>query len=149
MSHSIKHPALPSTGALLGIDPGEKRVGLAVCDPTQMVARPLETQSRQWKKLRATLAALIAEHQVAGIIIGLALREDGSKGKQAQRSETLAFHLRQEWPELPIAMSDERWSSTQADRALANVDRTERDRGRDAAAAAVILQAYLDSRPRQ
>jgi putative Holliday junction resolvase len=131
---------------LLGVDPGEKRVGLALSDPRQVVSRPLETVSRRWDSLRARLDAVIVEHGVVGIVVGLPLREDGTRGKQAQRSETLAFLIEKEWPEIPVTLCDERWSSDEADARLAAANQTERAAGRDAAAAAIVLQSHLDSR---
>ncbi len=138
--------ALPREGALLAVDPGSRRVGVAVCDAGQLVARPLLTSPRALRRLLPALEELIAEHGVVGIVMGHPLREDGSPGREAQRAETLAFHLRRRWPAIPVALWDERWSSTAADAALSTAGEADRARGRDAAAAAVILQSYLDGR---
>jgi putative Holliday junction resolvase len=138
--------ALPREGVLLAIDPGEKRVGLALCDSRQVVARPLQTAPRALRQLLPLLERIIAEHAVAGIVMGLPLRERGARGREAQRAETLAHHLRARWPDLPLMLWDERWSSRVADERGRGAPRADRRLGRDALAAAVILQGYLDAR---
>jgi putative pre-16S rRNA nuclease len=142
-----KRDPLPREGVLLALDPGERRVGVAVCDATQTVARPLTTLERQpFRQLAHRLEELLAEHRAVGLVIGLPLLESGERGKQAQRAQSLAFQLRERWPDLPQALCDERWSSAEADEALERASRSEREAGRDAAAAAVILQSFLDAR---
>ncbi|MBN1476648.1 Holliday junction resolvase RuvX [Candidatus Sumerlaeota bacterium] len=142
-----KRNPLPREGTLLALDPGERRVGVAVCDATQAVARPLATlERRPLRRLLRDLDGLLDEHQVTGLVIGLPLLESGERGKQAQRAQSLAFQLRERWPDLPQELWDERWSSAEADEALEQASRPEREAGRDAAAAAVILQSYLDAR---
>jgi putative Holliday junction resolvase len=128
----------------MALDPGEKRVGLAVCDPLRVVARPLKTLPRKLRELIAAIQEQQHEREIVGLVVGHPLREDGSRGAQAQRAETLVFHLRQHLPDLPIALVDERWSSAAADEALATASAADQRAGRDAAAAAVILQSFLD-----
>jgi putative Holliday junction resolvase len=140
---------LPQTGVLLALDPGEKRVGVAVCDALQVVARPLTTLfAAKAGALLEALAPLIEEHEVRGLLVGHPLLEKGSRGTQAQRAETFAHQLRQRWPDTPVQLWDERWSSAEADERLREATRQAKSLGRDAAAAAVILQDYLDS-PRE
>lgn len=135
---------LPPAGALLALDPGEKRVGLAVCDPLRVVAQPLRTLQSNLSGLVAAIEEQRRVRGIVGLIVGHPLREDGSRGTQAQRAETLVYHLRQRIPDLPIALVDERWSSSAADEALASASKADQRAGRDAAAAAVILQSHLD-----
>jgi putative Holliday junction resolvase len=137
---------LPREGALLAIDPGERRVGLAVCDPRQVVARPLATAPRPLRLLIPMIEKMILENEVLGLIVGHPLREDGTRGKQAQRAETLAFHLRQRFPQIPLLLWDERHSTRVAGDRLLTAPRPDQSLGLDAAAAAVILQSFLDSR---
>lgn len=139
---------LPREGALLALDPGAKRVGVAVCDPTQLVARPLATAPRALKRLIPLLRGWVAEHAAVGLVVGLPLLESGARGQAAQSAEALALQLRRHLPDLPLTLWDERWSSAEADARRAVANRTERGLGRDAAAAAVILQGYLDGRGR-
>jgi putative Holliday junction resolvase len=141
-----EHSELPRQGALLGIDPGEVRVGLATCDARQVVARPLVIAPRKWSRLVAQLETLLQENEIVGMVVGHPVRESGALGHQSQQAETLAFLLRREWPELPVVLWDERWSSEEAEARLGVVPGTSHEGGLDAAAAAVILQAFLDSR---
>jgi putative Holliday junction resolvase len=139
-------PKLPSAGVLLAIDPGEKRVGIAVSDPTQTVARPVITltRGRRLGPLLDQIVALAKENSAVGMVVGLPLLESGERGRQAQRAETLVYHLRRRLRDLPIALRDERWTSARAEEAMEGATSTEREAGRDAAAAAVLLQGLLD-----
>jgi hypothetical protein len=77
---------------LLGLDPGEKNVGVAISDPGFTLASPLTTLKRgQLKKLATELAAIVAAEGIGGIVVGLALNMDGSDGPKAQAARQLAF----------------------------------------------------------
>jgi putative Holliday junction resolvase len=131
---------------LLGLDVGEKRVGVAICDETQTLARPLVTIKRASKKEDfATLATLCREHTIAKVIVGLPKTLRGEEGPQAQRVRRYANEL-QAALNLPIDFWDERYSSVDAQERLTSASRKARAKGDiDAAAAAIILQEYLDS----
>lgn len=131
----------------MGLDVGQRRIGLAICDPDGILATPYSAITR--KKLEddiATIMALVEQEDVARIVVGLPISLDGSLGPQAH--ETIAFcdALRAGSP-VPVETWDERYSTVEAEGHLRAAGVTpSRDRGRlDAAAAAVILQAYLDA----
>jgi putative pre-16S rRNA nuclease len=138
-------------GRVLSIDFGRKRVGIALSDPTGTLATPLETLTRRsgqrppWKKVEEIVRA----HEVRGLVMGLPLGLEGEETAWCeeirQAGDALATRLG-----LPIDYVDERFSSVQAERAIRaqGLRKSERSRkGRvDAAAAAVILQGWLDRR---
>ncbi len=134
-------------GRLLALDLGEKRVGVALCDETQTLARPLLTLQRASKKEDfAKILALCREHRIEKVIVGLPRTLRGEEGPQAQRVRRYALEL-QAALHLPIDFWDERYSSVDAQERLASTSRKPRATGAiDSAAAAVILQDYLDAR---
>ena len=131
---------------LLGVDYGEKRTGVAVCDPMGILASPVTViHETGRKKLAAALSALAEEKRAERIILGLPLRTDGSKGDKALACEAFANILRAQTG-LPVELWDERFSSTMAHQSLgaANVKAKDRRNVVDAVAAVIILQSYLD-----
>lgn len=132
-------------GRLLALDVGEKRVGVALCDETRTLARPLLTLSRASKKEDFTrLAALCREHAIERVIVGLPKTLRGEEGPQAQRVRRYAIEL-QAALNLPIDFWDERFSSVDAQERLTSSSGKARAKGDiDSAAAAIILQEYLN-----
>lgn len=132
-------------GRLLALDVGEKRVGVALCDETQTLARPLFTLKRTSKKEDfARLAALCREQQIEKIIIGLPKTLRNEEGPQAQRVRRYAGEL-QTVLNLPIEFWDERFSTVEAHDVMVTAGRKRSGKGEiDAIAATVILQDYLD-----
>lgn len=135
---------------MLGIDAGERRVGLALSDESRLLASPLIVLDRR-RGLAGVLdaiASLAAREAVRQVVVGLPLNADGSAGPQAQRAERFAG-LVERATGLPVQMWDERLSTHQAEavlRAQGRSTRRARARGQiDAVAAAVILQNYLDA----
>jgi len=138
--------ALPQGGALIGLDLGTQTIGTAFCDAGWLFASLGKTLGRG--KLgadRELLAALIAERSVKGIVLGLPLNMDGSEGPRSQSSRAYARNLAVLG--LPVLLWDERWSTVGAERGLIDQDmsRAKRAQRIDSAAAAVILQAAIDS----
>ncbi|MEM1150800.1 MAG: Holliday junction resolvase RuvX [Pseudomonadota bacterium] len=138
---------LPSSGPLLGLDPGSKTIGLAACDAGRLIASPVETLSKG-RKLAPVLERLISIYDArnsAGLVIGLPLNMDGSEGPRAQSARALARNILKA-RDVPIALFDERLSSAQAERVMleADLSRARRAELIDASAAAVILQAAID-----
>jgi putative Holliday junction resolvase len=133
-------------GRLLALDVGEKRVGVALSDETRTLARPLLTLTRASKTEDFdALEALCREHAIEQVIVGLPKTLRGEEGPQAQRVRRYAIEL-QAALNLPIDFWDERYSSVDAQERLASSSRKPRAKGAiDAAAAAVILQDYLDA----
>jgi len=139
----------------LGIDLGRRRIGLAVSDATQTLARPLRTLERgpsdrlALQGVAAAVDELSAEPDgLALIVVGLPLRLDGSPSDETAHVQEMVTALRRR-VRVPVVLQDERLSSHEADSRLALRERDWRKRKArlDAAAAAVILQDYLDGRP--
>jgi putative Holliday junction resolvase len=135
---------------MLALDVGERRVGVALCDETRTLARPLLTLKRASKTEDfAKLAAVCREHAIEKVIVGLPRTLRGEEGPQARRVRRYAAEL-QAALNLPIDFWDERFSSVDAQERLASAGRKRARNLRpargeiDAAAAAIILQEYLD-----
>ena len=138
--------ALPEGGVLMGLDPGTKTIGLALCDAGWRFATPAKTViRRKFRDDKAEIAALVAARAVRGLVIGLPLNMDGSDSPRAQAARAMARNLAD--LALPILMWDERWSTVAATRAMIDQDmsRARRAERIDAHAAALILQGALDA----
>mgnify|MGYP002621912277 FL=1 len=138
--------ALPPKGALVGLDLGEKTIGVAVSDLRRGVATPLETIRRKKFTLDAArLLEIAAARGVAGIVLGLPLNMDGSEGPRCQTTRAFARNL-SGLSALPIGFWDERLSTVAAERALLEADTSRQKRALviDHVAAAYILQGFLD-----
>ncbi len=137
---------LPASGGLIGLDLGEKTVGLAVSDLRRSVATPLHTLRRvKFTVDAAAILALTQTRGTVGLLLGLPLNMDGSEGPRAQSTRAFARNMAMLTP-LPICYWDERLSTVAAERALLEAD-TSRKRRReviDAVAAGYILQGALD-----
>jgi len=138
---------LPDRGVLLGIDPGRKTIGVAASDPERILVTPVETLSRG-RKLAPTLTqlnALIESRGAVGLVIGLPLNMDGSRGPSAQAAFALAHEILAR-NDIPIAMMDERLTTAQVERAMIAADLTRKQRAQtvDAEAAALILRSALN-----
>ena len=131
---------------VLALDVGDRRIGLAISDPTGMLASPLGVVERGPSDLDDVLRVAL-DNGVMEIVIGLPLTLAGESRAQAGKVRGFVQELRSK-TDLPVTMVDERLSTVQAQRMLRESGSgRSRDRGRlDSAAAAVILQAYLDSR---
>ncbi len=137
---------LPLSGALIGLDLGDKTVGLAVSDLRRSVATPLHTLHRvKFTPDAAAILDLARNRSAVGLILGLPRNMDGSEGPRAQSTRAFARNLMALTP-LPLCFWDERLSTVAAERALLEAD-TSRKRRReviDAVAAGYILQGALD-----
>jgi len=137
---------LPDGGVLIGLDPGTRTIGLALCDAGWRFASPAHTLTRRkFRDDKAAIAALVAERSVRGMVIGLPLNMDGSDSPRAQAARAMARNLAD--LALPILMWDERWSTVAAERAMIAQDmsRARRAERIDAHAAALILQGAIDA----
>ena len=138
--------SLPAHGPLMGLDLGTKTIGVAVSDIQRVVATPVETVKRKKFSLDAArLLALVAERNIAGIVLGLPRNMDGSEGPRCQSTRAFARNLTQ-LTDLPITFWDERLSTVAAEKALLEADTTRKRRGQviDHVAAGYILQGALD-----
>ena len=133
---------------VLAIDHGTKRMGIALSDETATIAQPLEfIPAEPFTDFLARLKQLIIEKQVDQILVGMPRNMDGSYGPAALKVQEFVAVLK-ETTAVPIKTWDERLTSAQANRMLiqAEVRRDKRKQRVDAAAAAILLQSYLDSR---
>ena len=131
----------------LALDIGEKRIGVAVGDETGTLARPLTTIARASKRQDfERIAGLVAEQGAGRVIAGYPRSLSGDEGPQAQRVRRYVEALALTLP-VPVELWDERYTTVEAtDRLREAKRRRSRDRGQlDAAAAAIILQDYLDA----
>ena len=136
---------------VLGIDPGGKRVGIAVSDPTGTVAQPLTWIAAEPEEtLVDRLTRLASEQEAEELVVGLPWRMDGSQGPEAHSARQLASRLRRA-SGLPVTLVDERLTSVAAERALISTGQSRQHRKQlsDQVAAALILQGNLDSRARR
>lgn len=130
------------------MDPGSKRVGVAVSDPTETIAQPLSTIPAEPRATLATRLAGIANEQETGrIVVGLPRRMDGSEGPEAKAARELASELRRA-SRMQVELVDERLTTAQAERAMvaAGARRSRRRESIDQVAATLLLQSHLDSR---
>jgi putative Holliday junction resolvase len=131
----------------LGIDPGDRRVGLALSEPGLNVACPHKTiEHTGLKQAAARIAEEIRENEIQEVVIGLPLRTDGRPGEAARRARQLG-ELVQEMTGVKVVPWDERMTTAAAHRSLAaaGVRGKRRRKVVDQAAAALILQSYLDA----
>lgn len=138
--------ACPDMSALVGLDLGEKTVGVAVSDTFATVATPLETiRRRKFTLDAARLQEIIAERRIGGILLGLPRNMDGSEGPRCQSTRAFARNLAR-LSDLPIGFWDERLSTVAAEKALLEADTTRKRRAEviDHVAASYILQGALD-----
>jgi len=151
MTNTDENKVTPPTtfaGRILAIDFGLKRVGLAVSDPMQIIARGLETvQYQSRKELLRRLVESIRQNEIVSVVMGLPRHMDGSEGEMAKTVRDLMAELAKRIA-IPIVAWDERLSSVQAQRALREMGLSARNTKRgevDRMAAVFILQSYLDS----
>ena len=139
----------------LGVDYGQKRIGLALSDASGMLARPWKTIARVGnpsqvaRAIAGEVESLAAtDEAVSVIVLGLPRRLNGVPNEQTASVERIATHLRK-LVVTPLVLQDERLSSHEAEQLLAQRERDWRKRKQevDAMAAAIILQDYLDAHP--
>ena len=133
---------------ILGLDTGEKRIGVAVSDALGIIARGLFTLERETdEKVVERLKEIILEEEVTEIVVGLPLNMNGSTGPQAKSAIAFADNLREKL-KIPIKLWDERMSTVQVERIMiaGGASRKKRKKKIDKLAAQVILQSYLNSK---
>jgi putative Holliday junction resolvase len=132
----------------MGLDLGEKTIGVAMSDPLGITAQGVEVIRRTGKeKEREELARLIREYEVDEIVLGYPKNMNGTLGERAKLTEVFAEELRDGYL-LPVKLWDERLSTVGAQRALleADLSRAKRKKVIDKMAAVFILQGYLNSK---
>jgi putative Holliday junction resolvase len=134
-------------GRLLGVDYGTVRVGLAVSDPDRIIASPLATYTRRDPDAdSAYFRHIIANEQAVGLVVGLPMHTDGREGVKAKEAREFGAWLGQVTG-LPVEFADERFTTVFAESALWNAGLTHkrRKKRRDAVAAQMLLQSYLET----
>jgi len=131
---------------VLGIDPGDKNIGLALSDPSGMIANPLMVIEHVSRQIDAAFIANVASQNGVGkIIVGQSLDVDGKPSFQGRKANRLAAAIRTQ-TDLPVILWDEAYSTQEARAARIEmgVNRSRRRGHLDELAATVILQSYLD-----
>jgi putative Holliday junction resolvase len=131
----------------MGLDVGEKTIGIALSDELGLTAQPYQTLKRKGEErdLRA-IRVLLEERGISRVVVGLPKNMDGSIGRQARRVAAFAAKVEKVLA-IPVVYWDERLSTAAAERVLIDADmsRARRKKHVDKLAAALILQGYLDS----
>ena len=135
-------------GRILALDVGSKRIGIAVSDALGITAQGLATLQRKNKKTDfAALRRVLAEYEVAEIVVGYPLRMSGEEGRMSEQMTAFAEELRRKF-ELPVHLWDERLTSAEANRILRSTELSigKRTGAVDRMAAVLILQSFLAAR---
>jgi putative pre-16S rRNA nuclease len=139
--------AAPPRTALLGLDLGEKTIGVAVSDPGRIIASPLELiRKAKFTHDAESLFRIMDGRGVGGLVIGLPVNMDGTEGPRAQSARAFARNLLR-LREIAIAFWDERWSTVAVERMMIeeqDINRARRAELVDKTAAAYILQGALE-----
>ncbi len=137
---------LPAQGRVLGLDLGSKTIGIALSDLSRIISSPLKTLKRtKFGRDAMALSALMDEHEIQALILGLPMNMDGTEGPRCQATRQFAENL-QGKIDCTIAFWDERWSTQAVTRTLLEADasRARRSELVDKLAASYILQGALD-----
>ena len=134
-------------GRILAIDIGDKRIGLAISDPTRTIAQPLATLTRRIGKRfpMKQLHEYLTEYEPAVVVVGLPLTEDGDVGDRALEARAVGDMIAEK-AGLPVSYVDERMTTRRALRAVQDLGGSTRGRKQDVdpLAATVILQQFLE-----
>lgn len=142
---------LPHQGRIAGIDFGTVRIGVAITDPAQQLASPLDNYTRRGLEADAAyFRKLAAEERLAGFVVGLPVHTSGHESEKSHQSRQFAQWLA-ETTSLPVRLFDERYTSAHAEEALlaAGLTKKRRKERLDKLAAQIMLVAYLESSRRE
>ena len=132
---------------ILGIDYGEARTGMAVCDESESIATVIGTiHERDKERLADKIAEVCKQEQIKKIVSGLPKNMDGTEGFRAEHTRKFCAMLQERMPEIPIEFYDERMTTMAASRFMheGNVKHKKQKNSIDALSAQIILQDYLD-----
>ena len=138
-----------SPSRVMGLDLGEARIGVALSDPSCVLAHPLETLDRHSNRAAMRrIHQLVNQHEVGTVVVGLPLLLSGEEGSQASDARETAVRLTKRLEGVRVALWDERLSSAEAERMMirGGVRRDQRKGRVDRIAAVLILQSFLDAR---
>jgi putative Holliday junction resolvase len=132
-------------GRVLGLDPGERRVGVALSDAGGIIAQPHEVIDRRVEDVGDRIQAIVAEYEVGRIVVGLPVSLSGHEGPAADTARAFGCQVAVQTARV-VEFADERFTTVTAERALleSGLKRKKRRDVRDKVAAAVMLQAFLD-----
>jgi putative Holliday junction resolvase len=136
-----------SSGRLLALDLGEKRVGVAVSDELRVTVRPLPFLRRtNWKQLLGAVADLLQRFDAQGLVIGLPLNFDGTEGEASKEARRLARNFQLSL-KTPVYLQDERLTSREAEQSLREEGRSDDEvlKEVDSESAAIILRDFIAS----
>ena len=137
---------MDNNSRLLGIDPGKKNIGIAICDENKVVATPLKIiKKKKFQILLKEIKSIIKENNIKGVVIGNPINMDGSASKSSQSATDFAKNLSKNIT-IPIVLWDERLSSEGSFKITHDLDTNVTDRVKklDKNAAAFILQGAID-----
>lgn len=131
---------------ILGLDPGDVRIGVALSDPLGIIAQPYAVLDRRTASVMSEIEAICAEYDVATVVVGLPVSLSGEEGPAAAKARDFGSQVERATG-CEIVYFDERFTTVQAEAALieGNVRRRKRRESVDKVAAAVMLQGYLDA----
>lgn len=134
------------SGRIVGLDPGERRIGVALSDPVGIIASPLTVLDRRDGDVLAELRGILTDNDVSLVVIGLPVGLDGEEGAAARQARTFGQQVEEEC-KVDVRFFDERYTSVIAEAALleGGARRRMRRTNRDKVAAAIMLQGYLDA----
>ncbi len=141
---------VPESGRIAALDPGTKRVGVAVCDEFRIVARPLPAiQRTSWKKLLVEIHGILAEYDAAALVVGLPYNFDGTESEMTSEARNMARKLSLSL-NIPVYLQDERATSYEARGRLwkAGLSGNEMRAMVDGEAATIILTDFLGRIPK-
>lgn len=135
-----------SAGRVLGLDPGSRRIGVALSDPTGIIAQPHDVIDRKVTDPVQAVRDLVSEYEVVTVVIGLPVSLSGEEGPAAQAAREFGATMTAAL-DIEVRYHDERFTTVTAEEALiaGGMRRERRREVRDKVAAAVMLQSYLDA----
>ena len=142
--------SLPTQGRLAGIDYGHVRIGIAICDPGQRLASPLENYSRSSAERDANhFQRLVNSEKIVGFVVGLPVFSSGDESPKSREARRFGDWLAGATG-CPVQFFDERYSTVAAEKLLTEAGLTskKRKRRRDMLAASIILESFLESQSR-
>lgn len=133
---------------ILGIDYGDRRVGLAVSDMLRITAQPVGylTINGDRDAIRQ-IEQYVKEYEVGAFVLGLPKNMNGTEGERVEKTRAFAKKLSETFPEIPIDFYDERMTTLCAERALIDMNVRNKKGKKDMLSAAIILQGYLQTHP--